>query len=112
VTALPVLLKGLNAGLDEIGNSAEERRAFMDTLVELCLAALRADTRAERKAETKLDTKLPVIKPAPTLQVSHETESGIRVQDISLPGGEDRGGENTPDRANLRRVRQLVRGDW
>lgn len=110
--ALPAILKGLNAGLDEIGITAEERHAFMDTLVELCLAALRADTRAERKADTKMDTKPPVIRPGPTLQVSHATESGVRVQDISLPAGEDQGGENTPDRASLRRVRQLVRGDW
>jgi hypothetical protein len=114
--ALPALLKGLHTGLDEIGISAEERHAFMDTLVELCLAALRADTRVERtagtKADTKVDTKPPVSGPGPTLQVSHATESGVRVQDISLPGGENRGGENAPDSANLRRVRQLVRGDW
>lgn len=113
---LPALVKGLNAGLDEIGISAEERQAFMDTLVDLCLAALRADSRAARKAETKVDTKVdakpPVIGPGPTLQVSHATASGVRIQDISLPGGEDRGGENAPDSANLRRVRQLVRGDW
>ena len=117
---LPALLKGLNAGLDEIGISAEERRGFMDTLVELCVAALRGDTRAKRKtetkadakAETKVDKKPPAIGPGPTLQVSHATASGVRVQDISLPGGEVRDGENTPDPANLRRVRQLVRGDW
>jgi hypothetical protein len=122
--ALPALLKGLNAGLDEIGISAEERHAFMDTLVELCLAALRAETRVERKPGTKVDTKgvtkvdmkadtkPSVIGPSATLQVSHATKSGVRIQDISLPGGEDRGGENTPDATNLRRVRQLVRGDW
>ncbi len=113
---LPALLKGLNAGLDEIGISAEERRGFMDTLVDLCVAALRGDTRPKRKTETKLETKVdtkpPATGPGPTLQVSHATASGIRVQDISLPGGEDRDGENTPDPANLRRVRQLVRGDW
>jgi len=112
VDVLPALLKGLNAGLDEIGISAEERHAFMDTLVDLCLAALRADTRVERKTDTKGGIKLPVIGFGPTLQVSHATESGVRVQDISLPGGEDRGVENTPDPTNLRRVRQLVRGDW
>lgn len=110
--ALPALLKGMNAGLDEIGITAEERRAFMDTLVQLCLAALHADTRAERKSDKKVDIKLPVAKPAPTLQVSHATASGIRVQDISLPGGEVQGSEDMPDRADLRRIRQLVRGDW
>lgn len=113
VANLPALLKRLNAGLDEIGISADERRAFMDTLIELQLAALRGDTRAEKKAGKKADTnKPPVSGPGPTLQVSHEAKSGVRVQDISLPGGEDLSDENTPDRANLRRVRQLVRGDW
>jgi hypothetical protein len=34
------------------------------------------------------------------------------VQDISLPGGDSAGEDGTPDSANLRRVRQLVRGDW
>ncbi|NJD33780.1 MAG: DUF1631 domain-containing protein [Betaproteobacteria bacterium] len=114
--ALPALVKSLNAGLDEIGISAEERRGFMDTLVELCLAALRRETRVQRKAETKVDakvdTKPAAIGPGPTLQVSHATESGVRVQDISLPGGGNRGAENTPAAASLRRVRQLVRGDW
>jgi hypothetical protein len=110
--ALPALLKGMNAGLDEIGITAEERHAFMDTLVQLCLAALHADTRSERKTDRKVETKPPVIRPAPTLQVSHATASGIRVQDISLPAGEDQVGENAPDRADLRRIRQLVRGDW
>ncbi|MBL8479659.1 MAG: DUF1631 family protein, partial [Sterolibacteriaceae bacterium] len=28
------------------------------------------------------------------------------------PGGEGTSAESTPDSANLRRVRQLVRGDW
>ena len=36
----------------------------------------------------------------------------MRVQDISLANDADLGEENTPDRADLRRVRQLVRGDW
>ncbi len=110
--SLPALLKGLNAGLDETGISAEERRGFMDTLVELCLSALRGQTRVERKAETKVDTRPPAIGPGPTLQVSHATATGVRVQDISLPGDADKGGGNTPDRSHLRRVRQLVRGDW
>jgi hypothetical protein len=112
--ALPALLKGLNTGLDEIGISTEERHAFMDTLVELCLAALRADQRAKRKTVTKTPAKTPAADPGPgpTLQVSHATKSGVRVQDISLPGGETSSVGNTPDRTHLRRARQLVRGDW
>ena len=109
---LPRLLKGLNAGLDEIGISTEERRGFMDALIQLCLAALRGENRADRKTEKKAETSPPASGPGPTLQVSHATQSGVRVQDISLPGGEDPTGKNTPDSGNLRRVRQLVRGDW
>ncbi len=109
---LPALLKGLNAGLNEIGISAEERRAFMDALVDLCLAALRGDDRTEKNAGTKMRAKTPVSGPGPTLQVSHVIKGGARVQDISLSNVDDRGEESTPDRSNLRRVRQLVRGDW
>jgi hypothetical protein len=112
VAILRDLLKGLNAGLDEIGIAAEARRAFMDTLVELQLAALRADARVKRKPATKMESARPVIGPGPTLQVSHATQGGVRFQDISLPVGDDRGGENTPDRTSLRHVKQLVRGDW
>ncbi|MBN8474556.1 DUF1631 family protein [Sulfuritalea sp.] len=111
--ALPALLKRLNAGFEEIGTSANERSAFMDMLVELQLAALRADLRgAGKAAEPKEAPDAPVISSGPTLQVSHSTASGVRVQDISLPGGEGTSAESTPDSANLRRVRQLVRGDW
>jgi hypothetical protein len=34
------------------------------------------------------------------------------VQDISLSGTGELDADNTPDRGDLRRVRQLVRGDW
>lgn len=112
--SLPALLKRLNAGFDEIGAAPTERKAFMDTLVDLQLAALRAEKRAAAKAEADAATaEKPRPRSAgPTLQVSHATDSGVRVQDISLPGGENLDEDNTPDRADLRRVRQLVRGDW
>lgn len=111
---LPELLKKINAGFDEIGTAPGERKAFMDTLIELQLAALRARNRAPDGAATEtLEATKPRARGAgPTLQVSHATDAGIRVQDISLPGGEGLDEENTPDRADLRRVRQLVRGDW
>ena len=113
--ALPALLKGLNAGLDEIGILADERRAFMDSLVELQLDALRGGTRAKAAADAKDAKSRP--KPATaaagkTLQVSHATESGVRVQDISMAKGDQAAGDTKPDRASLRRVNQLVRGDW
>lgn len=111
--SLPALLRKINTGFDEIGSSPTERKAFMDMLVDLQLAALRAEKRAAAaKAEEKPGEKAVARSAGPTLQVSHATDSGIRVQDISLPGTDELDEENTPDRADLRRVRQLVRGDW
>ncbi len=113
---LPGLLKKLNAGFDEIGAAPDERKTFMDALVELQLAALRAEKQKRPAAKAK-STPAPEEKPrarsaGPTLQVSHATKTGVHVQDISLPGAGELDADNTPDRADLRRVRQLVRGDW
>jgi hypothetical protein len=112
--ALPGLLKNLNAGFDEIGTSPTERKSFMDLLAELQFSALRAEApkRADPATLPATEEKPRPAPAAPTLQVSHATESGVRVQDISLSESQDLGAENTPDRADLRRVRQLVRGDW
>lgn len=114
--ALPGLLKKLNAGFEEIGTSPAERKTFMDTLVELQFTALRAEKQKRPAAGAKA-APAPAEEPrarsaGPTLQVSHATDSGVRVQDISLPGAGELDAEDTPDRADLRRVRQLVRGDW
>jgi hypothetical protein len=112
--ALPGLLKNLNAGFDEIGTSPTERKSFMDLLADLQFSALRAEPqkRADPAAKPAAEEKPRPVAAAPTLQVSHATNSGVKVQDISLSESQDLGAENTPDRADLRRVRQLVRGDW
>ena len=121
--ALPGLLKKLNAGFDEIGASPTERKSFMDTLVDLQHSALRAEKLKQAAAEAKAagekaaagERKATEEKPraeSPTLQVSHATSSGVRVQDISLAAEGELDADNSPDRADLRRVRQLVRGDW
>lgn len=108
--SLPALLSEINLGLDEIGSAPTERKAFMDTLLDLQLAAMRAKKAAT--AEAKVVAKARSRSAGPTLQVGHTTDIGIRVQDISLPASDGLDGDNTPDRADLRRVRQLVRGDW
>lgn len=114
--SLPGLLKKLNAGFDEIGTSPGERKTFMDTLVELQFTALHAEKQKRPVARDKA-APAPTEEPrersaAPTLQVSHATSTGIHVQDISLPGAGELDANDTPDSADLRRVRQLVRGDW
>ena len=108
--SLPALLKRLNAGFDEIGMAPTERKAFMDTLINLQLAALRAKRQVAEK--TLASVRLHTRNGGPTLQVSHAMDSGVRVQDISLPAGQGLDEEDTPHRSDLRRVRQLVRGDW
>lgn len=112
--ALPGLLRNLNTGFDEIGTSPTERKSFMDQLADLQFSALRAEPlkRTEPAATPATEEKPRPVAAAPTLQVSHATNSGVKVQDISLSESQDLGAENTPDRADLRRVRQLVRGDW
>jgi hypothetical protein len=82
--ALPGLLKRLNAGFDEIGTSPTERKSFMDTLADLQYAALRAEKRAAATPEAAAAEKPRKTDAGPTLQVSHATGSGVRVQDISL----------------------------
>lgn len=107
---LPVLLGKLNAGFEEIGMVPSERKAFMDKLIDLQLAALRAKKSDPVKA---VEAKRPRSRSSGlTLQVSHATDAGVRVQDISLPSSKGLDKEDKPDRADLRRVRQLVRGDW
>lgn len=115
---LPGLLKKLNTGFDEIGAAPDERKTFMDKLIDLQLVALRAEKQKIPAAKAKsASTPTPEEKPhvrrtAPTLQVSHATKTGVRVQDISLPSSDELDATSRPDRADLRRVRQLVRGDW
>ncbi|NMG76260.1 DUF1631 family protein [Aromatoleum diolicum] len=108
--SLPALLSEIHVGFDEIGSAPAERKAFMDTLLDLQLAAMRAKKPGAAKAIAVARARPRSA--GPTLQVGHATDIGVRVQDISLPASEGLDGENTPDRADLRRVRQLVRGDW
>ena len=108
--ALPALLSEIHVGFDEIGSPPAERKAFMDTLLDLQLAAMRA--KKPGAAKSIAVARARPRSAGPTLQVGHATDVGVRVQDISLPASESLDGENTPDRADLRRVRQLVRGDW
>jgi len=114
VAALPALVRRLNSGFDEIGTSPVERQSFMDTLMNLQLDVLRGKKKTVAKAAEQAPEapRRSARDAGPTLQVSHETDTGIRVQDISLPDNAGLNDQNTPDRADIRRVRQLVRGDW
>jgi hypothetical protein len=108
--SLPTLLNKINVGFNEIGSAPTERKAFLDTLLDLQLAAMRA--KRPDTAKVAAIARSRTRGAGPTLQVSHATDLGVRIQDISLPDSEGLDRKDTPDRADLRRVRQLVRGDW
>ena len=123
VARLPKLLDGLNQGLDHIGVSADVRRLFMDALMDLHLAALRGDARVQKglpgldvspRVDIPVDIPVdaPVDAPVVELQVTHVVESGVRIEEVSLPERDAPIDGSAQDRASLRRVKHLVRGDW
>ena len=111
VALLPKLLNGLNQGLDQIGTSADARRLFMDALVDLHLAALRGD-RPEKREVPGQEVSPPVDAPVVELHVTHSVENGVRIEEVSLPERDTPADSSTQDRASLRQVKHLVRGDW
>jgi len=114
VGSLPDLLSEINVGFEEIGTDPGERKAFLDMLIDLQLAALRPPKK-KKSASSKKEAEAPrprVRGAGPTLQVSHATHTGVRIQDISLPKNHNLDADSKPDRTDLRKVRQLVRGDW
>ena len=111
VALLPKLVAGLNQGLDQIGTSADARRLFMDALMDLNLAAIRGVKR-EQEAVPEPVVAPPVDAPAVELQVTHSVENGVRIEEVSLPERGTAADGSAPDRASLRRVKHLVRGDW
>lgn len=111
VTLLPKLLPQLHQGLDQIGSTPEARRPLLDALMALHSAALHANVEAQQ-AVPELEETPPPPPPEPVLQVNHVVENGISVEEITLPEGSPAKEEDTQERATLRRVKHLVRGDW
>lgn len=67
VTQIPLLIKRLNAGLDSLGISAQERAPFLNTCFELQTAALRKPVDSPEVAERKLAEQL--IAPIPFIEL-------------------------------------------
>jgi hypothetical protein len=114
---LPKLVSELNQGLDQIGTSPDARRLFMDALMDLNLAVIRGDRRKQKEVPDPAVSQ-PVITP-PTVQasvvklhVTHSVENGVRIEEVSLSEKAAPTDSSTQDRASLRRVKHLVRGDW
>lgn len=114
---LPKLVSGLSQGLEQIGTPADARRLFMDALMDLNLEAIRGGRQVQKQladlvvAQAAV-TPPPVEAPAAELHVTHSVENGVRLEEDSLPEGAAPTAGSALDRASLRRVKHLVRGDW
>lgn len=106
---LPKLLSGLNQGMDLVGTAMDTRCLFMDALVELHLAVLRGDKRALSPAPVPAVPK--VTAPVPTLLVAHSEDHGFHLEEVSFPETAVPA-ENSARGSGVRRVKNLVRGDW
>jgi hypothetical protein len=112
---LPKLVGGLNQGLDQIGTSPDARRQFMDALMDLNLAAIRGDNRAQVPVPVvspSVAESPPVEAPVVELHVTHSVENGVSIEEVSLPENTAATDSVAQDRASLRRVKHMVRGDW
>ncbi|KYC28844.1 conserved protein of unknown function [Sterolibacterium denitrificans] len=113
---LPKLLPALHQGLDRIGIGADARKPLFDALITLHAAALHADRRALRKAPAleaeAVADEASTDAASVTLQVTHLVENGIQIEDVALVEPASALDSSLPGNPWLRRVRQMVRGDW
>lgn len=116
ISSLPMLLARINAGLNRIGISSEERNAFFDTLVTLHAAALKGTlaaeaTKAPATAEPSQNKPLtPPISGEGDLLVTRRVEEGVLIEEVMLVGAPQM--RRARDRDALEQVRELKRGDW
>ena len=120
ISSLPMLLARINAGLNRIGTTQEERNRFFDELVTLHSAALKgALVDAPKSAEA-----LPMPMPTATsnmaltpgaveegdLLITRRIEEGIVIEEVTLVGAAPL--RRARDREALEQVNELKRGDW
>lgn len=113
VALLPTLLGQLHEGLDVIALSRAQRAPFLDTLVGLHAAAVKAGLQAaaEPKIERQAEPEPPKAAEGEEesrgeLLVTRVTENDIQIEDVMLVGAAP-SGDTYEDR-----VRNLRRGDW
>ncbi|MDQ5881050.1 MAG: hypothetical protein QG616_880 [Pseudomonadota bacterium] len=109
ISALPMLLARINAGLSLVGTGAEIRGTFFDALVELHAAALKGAITNEpaQAAVTSTDATVPS---EGDLLVTRHVEEGIVIEEVMLVGATPM--RRARDRDALEQVRSLKRGDW
>lgn len=109
ISALPMLLARLNAGLSLIEIDANTRNAFFDALVELHAAAMKGTpSTAPQSPPVETPTQAPTGDG--DLLVTRRTEDGVVIEDVMLVGAAPM--RRARDRAALDQVRELKRGDW
>jgi len=111
VALLPKLLPQLHQGLDQIGTAPEARKPLLDALMALHAAALHADVEAQQ-AVPEVEEATATPPPEPPVQVNLVVENGIAIEEVSLPEPTTAAESDGQERATLRRVKHLVRGDW
>lgn len=109
ISALPMLLARINAGLSLTGTSTEVRGAFFDALVELHAAALKGASASEPfQAVAKKESVAPPNEG--DLLVTRRVEEGIVIEEVMLVGAAPM--RRARDRDALELVQNLKRGDW
>lgn len=103
ISALPMLLARISAGLDAGGIDVRARGLFFDALIGLHAAALRGGAEI-----SVADAPLPAGDG--DLRVTRHVEDGIVIEDVALVGAPPM--RRARDREALEQVRDLRRGDW
>jgi len=115
ISSLPMLLARINAGLNRIGISQEERNTFFDSLVTLHASALKGSLNSE---ETPTATPVAADAGAFTpntvnegdLLVTRRVEEGVLIEEVVLVGASPM--RRARDRDALEQAQGLQRGDW
>lgn len=114
ISALPMLLARINAGLNRIGISQEERNAFFDSLVALHASALKGSLNSPETPTVTPVAAAPAYTPGSTsegdLLVTRRIEEGVLIEDVVLVGAPQM--RRARDRDALEQVQGLQRGDW
>jgi hypothetical protein len=111
-----MLLARINAGLNRIGTTQEERNRFFDELVTLHSAALKGALGEAPKSAEALPTPTadmaltPVVAEEGDLLITRRIEEGIVIEEVTLVGAAPL--RRARDREALEQVNELKRGDW
>lgn len=116
ISALPMLLARLNAGLSLVGTDTDARSAFFDALVELHAAALKGSVSPAAPAAPVATTPAASavtgreVTSDGDLLVTRRVEDGVTIEDVMLVGATPM--RRARDKDALAAVQSLKRGDW